>query len=42
MSDKMFCEKDGDRVEVCPAWDGEYLKNSAGNDVYFKMRAKLL
>ena len=83
MSDKMFCEKDGDPVEVYSVWNDEYLKNiridenylkgiilqsrgklkgnyfiitpesctvlgdtamknSTGNDVHFKMRAKLL
>jgi len=27
MSDKIFCEKDGDPVEVFPVWNDEYLKN---------------
>jgi len=36
MSDKMFCEKDGDPVEVYPAWDDEYLKNIRIDENYLK------
>ena len=36
MSDKMFCEKDGDPVEIYPAWDDEYLKNIRIDENYLK------
>ena len=36
MSDKMFCEKDGDPVEVYPVWDDKYLKNIRIDENYLK------
>ena len=36
MSDKMFCEKEGDPVEVYPAWDDEYLKDIRIDENYLK------
>jgi hypothetical protein len=36
MSDKIFGENDGDPVEVCPAWDDEYLKNIRIDENYLK------
>jgi len=36
MSDKIFCEKDGDPVEVYPVWNDEYLKNIRIDENYLK------